>query len=100
MRGWLGILAAVFVALTGATGLAQEAIRVNVNLVTVAFTVRDADGALVDNLAKDDLEIVEDTMAQKIAYFARSADVRLTLRLIVDASGSREKAPRAIRKCS
>ena len=100
MRGWLGILAAVFVALTGATGLAQEAIRVNVNLVTVAFTARDADGALVDNLTKDDLEIVEDTMAQKIAYFARSADVPLTLRLIVDASGSREKAPRAIWKCS
>ena len=93
MRGWLAILAAVVVTLTGAAGSAQEAIRVNVNLVTVAFTVRDADGALVDNLTKDDLEIVEDTMAEKIAYFARSADVPLTLRLIVDANGSREKAP-------
>jgi len=88
--GWLAILGVVIVTLTGATGLAQEAIRVNVNLVTVAFTVRDANGALVDNLTKDDFEIVEDTVPQKIAYFARSADVPLTLGLIVDASGSQE----------
>jgi Ca-activated chloride channel family protein len=90
VRGWLGILAVVAVILTGAAGLAQEAIRVDVNLVTVAFTVRDANGALVDNLTKDDFEIVEDTVPQKVAYFARSADVPLTLGLIVDASGSQD----------
>lgn len=90
MRGWLAVLSAVVVTLTGAAGLAQEAIRVDVNLATVAFTVRDANGALVDNLTKDDFEIVEDTVPQKIAYFARSADVPLTLGLIVDASGSQE----------
>jgi Ca-activated chloride channel family protein len=88
--GWLAILAAVVVTLTSAAGLAQEAIRVDVNLATVAFTVRDADGALVDTLTKDDFEILEDTVPQKIAYFARSADVPLTLGLIVDASGSQE----------
>jgi hypothetical protein len=70
VRGWLAILPAVVVTLTGAAGLAQEAIRVDVNLATVAFTVRDANGALVDNLTKDDFEIVEDTVPQKIAYFA------------------------------
>ena len=90
MCGWLAILAAVVVTLTSAAGLAQEAIRVDVNLATVAFTVRDADGALVDTLTKDDFEILEDTVPQKIAYFARSADVPLTLGLIVDASGSQE----------
>jgi Ca-activated chloride channel family protein len=90
VRGWLAVLAAVVLTLTGAAGLAQEAIRVDVNLATVAFTVRDANGALVDNLTKDDFEIVEDTVPQKIAYFARSADVPLTLGLIVDVSGSQE----------
>jgi Ca-activated chloride channel family protein len=89
--GRLAILAAVVVTVTSAAGLAQEAIRVDVNLATVAFTVRDADGALVDTLTKDDFEIVEDTVPQKIAYFARSADVPLTLGLIVDASGSQER---------
>src|ERR1700722_15719432 len=91
VRGWLTTLAAIFVTLTGgAAGSAQEAIRGDGSLATVAFTVRDANGALVDNLTKDDFEIVEDTVPQKIAYFARSADVPLTLGLVVDASGSQE----------
>jgi Ca-activated chloride channel homolog len=69
---------------------AQEPIRVDVNLVTVAFSVRDAGGALVDNLTKDDFEILEDASPQKIAFFAKSLDVPLTLGLIVDASGSQD----------
>jgi Ca-activated chloride channel homolog len=83
---------AVILALMGlaacGTATAQEPIRMDVNLVTVSFTVRDANGALVDNLTKDDFEVVEDAVPQKIAYFARSVDVPLTLGLIVDASGS------------
>jgi Ca-activated chloride channel family protein len=69
---------------------AQESIRVDVNLVTVAFSVRDASGGLVDNLTKDDFEVIEDSAPQKIAFFAKSVDVPLTLGLIVDASGSQE----------
>ena len=69
---------------------AQESIRVDVNLVTVAFSVRDASGRPVDNLTKDDFEVIEDAALQKIAFFAKSVDVPLTLGLIVDASGSQE----------
>ena len=68
----------------------QEAIRVNVNLVNVSFSIRDSRGALVDNLTKDDFEVLEDAVSQKIAFFSRSSDVPLTLGLIVDASGSQE----------
>jgi Ca-activated chloride channel homolog len=68
----------------------QESIRVDVNLVTVAFSARDANGSLVDNLTRDDFDVFEDNTPQKIAYFARSVDVPLTLGLIVDASGSQE----------
>jgi Ca-activated chloride channel family protein len=80
----------VLLAVGAVVGAAQESIRVDVNLVCVAFSVRDANGALVDNLNKDDFEVIEDTVPQKIAYFARSVDVPLTLGLIVDASGSQE----------
>jgi len=38
--------------LTGAFAFAQESIRVDVCLVTVAFSVRDANGALVDDLTR------------------------------------------------
>src|SRR5450432_2585360 len=67
-----------------------ESIRVDVNLVNVAFSVRDAGGSLVDNLTADDFEVVEDAAPQKIAFFAKSIDVPLTLGLIVDASGSQD----------
>lgn len=72
------------------SGLAvcQQPIRVNVKLVNVAFSVRDQRGALVDDLTRDDLEIFEDAVPQKISFFARSNDVPLTLGLIVDASDS------------
>lgn len=69
---------------------AQQPIHVDVNLVNVSFTVRDARGALVDNLTKEDFEVFEDAVPQKIAFFARSTDLPLTLGLIVDASGSQE----------
>jgi Ca-activated chloride channel family protein len=86
----MAVMAAALASLMGAVSGAQEAIRVDVNLVTVAFSVRDAQGGLVDNLTKEDFEVDEDTLPQKIAYFARSVDVPLTLGLIVDASGSQE----------
>ncbi len=93
-RGWLvavGIGALVVsLAFTGTLGRSQEPIRVKVNLVSVAFVARDARGALVDNLTQDDVEVVEDAIPQKIAFFSRSADVPLTLGLVVDASGSQD----------
>jgi Ca-activated chloride channel homolog len=70
---------------------AQESIKVDVNLVNVAFSVRDAGGGLVDGLTQDDFEVMEDSAPQKIAYFAKSTDVPLTLGLIVDASGSQDR---------
>jgi len=71
-------------------GRSQEPIRVKVNFVNVAFVARDARGALVDNLTEDDVDVVEDAIPQKIAFFSRSADVPLTLGLVVDASGSQD----------
>jgi len=77
--------------LSGCLCAAQEPIRVQVKLVNVTFTARDARGALVDNLTRDDMEVQEDTVPQKIAFFSRSADLPLTLGVIMDASGSQEK---------
>lgn len=76
--------------LSGGLGRGQEPIRVKVNLVSVAFVARDARGALVNNLTQDDVDVVEDAVPQKIAFFSRSADVPLTLGLVVDASGSQD----------
>ena len=88
---WFVLSLAVLIAFAPSSSLrAQQPIHVDVNLVNVSFTVRDARGALVDDLTKDDVEIFEDAAPQKIAFFARSTDLPLTLGLILDASGSQE----------
>jgi len=88
MRWRLAILATMFFLLARGGAVAQTPIRSDVDLVSVSFTVRDDHGGLVDNLTKDDFEVFEDGAPQKIAFFARSVDVPLTLGLILDASGS------------
>jgi Ca-activated chloride channel homolog len=75
---------------TRAPGQEAQAIHSKVNLVNVAFSAREASGALLETLSAEDVRIFEDGAEQKIAYFARSAEVPLTLGLLVDASGSQE----------
>jgi Ca-activated chloride channel family protein len=82
--------AVLFVCLVGASAAAQVPFRVNVRLVNAGFIVRDTAGRLVTDLGKDDFEIFEDGVEQKIAFFGKSADVPLDLGLIVDVSGSQE----------
>ncbi len=71
-----------------AFGQSLAPIRVDVRLVTASFTARDSRGALVADLTKDDIELIDDGVPQSITFFSRSADVPLSLGLIVDASRS------------
>lgn len=87
---WLLPFSAILFLVSGHDIVAQAPLRVDVNLVNVSFTVRDANGALADKLVNDDFDVFEDGVPQKISFFARSTDLPLTLGLIVDASGSQE----------
>ena len=51
---------------------------------------RDSEGKLVGNLTRDDIELYEDAVPQKIESFAKGTDLPLTLGLIVDVSGSQD----------
>jgi Ca-activated chloride channel family protein len=86
MRVAIAILACL------AWGSAQEhqPVRVEVNLVNVAFSVRGAGGLLATHLTRDDLEVFDDGVPQRIEFFNRSAEIPLTLGLIVDFSSSQE----------
>jgi Ca-activated chloride channel family protein len=86
----VSLLTSLMVILGCGLAFSQEPIHVAVNLVNVAFSMRDSRGALVESLAKEDIEIFEDAVPQKISFFARSTDVPLTLGLIVDVSGSQD----------
>ena len=85
-----GLIAVTVSVLGSQAAFSQEPIHVAVNLANVAFSVRDGRGALVDGLSKEDVEVYEDAVPQKISFFARSTDVPLTLGLIVDVSGSQD----------
>ncbi|NDQ58821.1 MAG: VWA domain-containing protein [Acidipila sp.] len=90
MRAFLFMSLLLSLTLVAGESPGQQPMKVAVDLVNVGFSVRDAHGDLVDQLTQDDVEIREDGVPQKIAFFARSVDVPLTLGLIVDVSGSQE----------
>jgi hypothetical protein len=91
VRRLVVFLLAVFSTSYIAPCFAEEPIKVNVKLVNVAFSGRDSHGSLVNGLTKEDVEIFEDAVPQKISFFAQSVDVPLTLGLIVDFSGSQDQ---------
>jgi VWFA-related protein len=65
-----------------------ETMKVNVNVVSIFFNVKDKHGALLPNLTKDDFEVYEDGKPQTIKYFSANSELPLTLGLLVDTSGS------------
>jgi VWFA-related protein len=65
-----------------------ETLKVNVNLVSLYFTVHDKHGGLIPHLTKDDFTILEDKAPQKIKNFAAENDQALTLGILLDTSGS------------
>jgi VWFA-related protein len=65
-------------------------LKVNVNLVSLYFTVRDKHNGLVSTLTKKDCGILEDKQQQTIKNFSSEADLPLTLGILLDTSGSQE----------
>jgi len=63
-------------------------LTVTTRLVTLDAVVRDAHGALVTNLTKDDFMLHEDGHVVPIRYFNHDSDLPLTIGLLVDTSGS------------
>jgi VWFA-related protein len=69
----------------------SETLKINVNLVSLYFTVRDKHNGLIPTLAKSDCSIFEDKQPQTIKNFAAESDLPLTLGIMVDTSGSQER---------
>ncbi len=81
----------VLIALLLATALAQEPIRVNVRLVRVLATVKDASGALIGSLDKANFSIRDNGVPQEVAIFERRTEQPLSVALLIDNSGSTAK---------
>jgi Ca-activated chloride channel family protein len=65
----------------------QATIRVDVNLVLLDATVKTKAGQIMNNLKKEDFQVREDGVAQKIALFGRD-ELPLNVALVLDLSDS------------
>ena len=62
--------------------------RVDVRMVPVIATVKDANGALVGSLEKADFTIRDNGVPQEVAVFERHSEQPLSIALLIDNSGS------------
>lgn len=62
-------------------------IGVEVNLVVLHATVLDKKGKIVNNLQKNDFQVTEDGVPQKLSVFSH-ADIPVTMGIVIDDSGS------------
>jgi VWFA-related protein len=66
----------------------ETTFKVNVNLVSLYFTVRDKHNGLIPTLSKSDCSVYEDNQLQVIKNFSAETDLPLTLGIMLDTSGS------------
>jgi len=72
-----------------APALAQDTtIRVNVRLVRMLVTVKDANGALIGSLNKSDFTVFDNGVQQEVAVFERQTEQPLSVALMLDTSAS------------
>jgi VWFA-related protein len=67
-----------------------QVIRKQVDLVNLFATVRDNHKKIVADLKQEDFKILEDSQAQKIAFFSKEVTLPITLALLLDTSGSEQ----------
>ena len=76
-----------------AAAIPNEGIRVDVNVVTLQFTVKALDGAPMNHLRKEQFKVFENGIAQEVAFFEEPRNQqgelrRLRLAFLLDISGS------------
>src|SRR5262245_16131515 len=73
-----------------AEGQEEQAIRLGTQLVTVPFNVTDKKNRYINDLAKGDIEILEDNKPQELFSFERQTDLPITIAMLIDISLSQE----------
>jgi len=92
-RQYVNALALPLLLMAGVTGDAEPQavqpfrISVNVHLVLLNATVRDAKGRFASDLGEQDFQVYEDGIRQSVRLF-RHEDIPVTVGLVVDHSGS------------
>ncbi len=69
----------------------EPVFRVDVRLVRILATVRDAQGALAGDLGKDDFRVTDNGVEQELAVFERHSAQPLSIAVLVDRSRSTQR---------
>src|SRR4051812_5206260 len=79
--------------LAGAILLAQapKTFRIDVQLVRILATVKDAHGGLIANLNKEDFQVFDNGAAQEVRVFEKHTSQPLSVATMIDISGSTAK---------
>jgi Ca-activated chloride channel family protein len=83
----IALAGALFLAAL-APAAAQTSFQVNVRLVRVLATVKDASGQLVGNLTKDDFQIFDNGVPQQLKVFEHHTEQPLSIAVMMDTSAS------------
>src|SRR5437773_12365319 len=82
------MLIAAFLCAFGSLYLAQQTLKIDVNLVNVFATVKDEHGDFVPNLTRDDFRVYDDDQPQDIQLFEKQDQVDSSIGILMDTSGS------------
>jgi len=77
--------------LVGAGALARAQFKVDVKLVRLLVSVKDARGELVGSLQKPDFSVYDSGVKQDITVFEHHTEIPLSVSLLIDTSGSTAK---------
>jgi len=79
-------------------GRSHQVVKVDVQLINVVATVIDGKGRLVPNLTIDDFIVEEDGQPQTIKHLSPTADLPISIGVILDASGSMQSKMRTAQR--
>lgn len=65
-------------------------VKLGTQLVTVPFNVTDKKNRYINDLSKEDIEVLEDSKGQEVFSFERQTDLPITIAMLIDISGSQE----------
>jgi Ca-activated chloride channel family protein len=74
-----------------AAAVQEPVFRVDVRLVRILATVRDAQGALAGNLSREDFRVTDNDVEQEIAVFERQSAQPLSVAVLIDRSRSTQR---------
>jgi VWFA-related protein len=63
-------------------------IKIGTQLVTVPFNITDKTNRYINDLKKEDIEVLEDNKPQEVFSFERQTDLAITIAMLIDISGS------------